>query len=147
MSPLFTLLIRGRPDRAKQRAVTTLQRYLVNPAFRGAAGRLPGTALLETRGRRSGRPRHTPVGGRLEGQTFWFVSEYGRRSQYVRNIEADPRVRLRIGGRWQAGSARLLPEDDPKRRLRRLGLLNSALVRLVGTELCTVRVDLEGPAH
>src|ERR687886_1520932 len=70
----------------------------------------PGVAILETTGRRSGRPRHTPVGnGLAKGtNTFWLVAEYGRRAQYVRNIEADPRVRVRIGRRWRTGTAHVL---------------------------------------
>ena len=39
-----------------------------------------------------------PVGGRLDGSTFWIVSEHGHRSDYVRNIAADPRVRVQIRG-------------------------------------------------
>ena len=71
-------------------------RYLANPIMRRVAGRLPGQALLETTGRRSGQPRRTPVGGRIEGDSFWMVSNHGRAAGYVKNIEANPRVRLQI---------------------------------------------------
>lgn len=129
----------------KRRLVRAFQKYALNPPVRVLAGLglLPrGWAILETTGSRTGKPRRTPVGGRLEGGTFWLVAEYGTRAGYVRNIEADPRVRLRIGRRWHAGTARLLPEDDPSARLRRLPRLNSAAVRLAGTELLTIRIDL-----
>lgn len=53
---------------------------------------------LETTGRASGLPRRTPLGGRRVGESFWLVSEFGERSQYVRNIKADPRVRVRLRG-------------------------------------------------
>ncbi|MEU1850471.1 nitroreductase/quinone reductase family protein [Streptomyces sp. NPDC019990] len=119
------------------RAATSVQRR-VNPLLR----RLPPQTVLETRGRVSGLPRHTPVGGRRVGDAFWMVSEFGERSQYVRNIKADPRVRVRIGGRWHEGTAHLMPEDDPVARLRRLPRFNSAAVRVIGTDLLTVRVDL-----
>ncbi|BAW07303.1 nitroreductase family deazaflavin-dependent oxidoreductase [Nocardia seriolae] len=105
-------------------------------------GRLSIQTLLETTGRVSGRPRITPIGGRRSGGSFWFVSEFGQRSQYIRNIEADNRVRLRIRGRWFTGTAHLMPEDDPVARLRGLPRTNSAAVRVVGTDLLTVRVDL-----
>jgi hypothetical protein len=36
-----------------------------------------------------------------------------------------------------------LPDDDPKLRLRSLPRLNSAGVRAMGTDLLTIRVDLE----
>ncbi|TWV42527.1 nitroreductase family deazaflavin-dependent oxidoreductase [Streptomyces misionensis] len=123
----------------KQRLVTRFQRYVANPVNR----RLPFQTLLETTGRVSGRPRRTPVGGRRVGGAFWLVSEYGFASQYVRNIQADPRVRVRVGGRWHRGVAHLLPDDDPRARLRSLPRFNSAAVRAFGTDLLTVRVDLE----
>jgi deazaflavin-dependent oxidoreductase (nitroreductase family) len=124
----------------KQRAVTAFQRHVANPVLR----RLPLQTVLETTGRVSGLPRRTPVGGRRVGDSFWLVSEYGERSQYVRNIRANPRVRVRIRGRWHPGTAHLLPEDDPRARLKTLPRLNSAAVRVLGTGLLTVRVDLDG---
>ncbi|MDX3368206.1 nitroreductase/quinone reductase family protein [Streptomyces sp. ME02-6987-2C] len=131
------------PER-KYRTVTAFQRQL-NAVVR----RLPGQTLLETTGRVSGLPRRTPVGGRREGDSFWLVSEFGERSQYIRNIRADPRVRVRIRGRWHPGTAHLLPDDDPLARLRRLPRLNSVAVRAmgVGTGLLTVRVELEGQSR
>jgi deazaflavin-dependent oxidoreductase (nitroreductase family) len=83
------------------------------------------------------------VGGSRVGGSFWLVSEFGERSQYVRNITADPRVRVRIRGRWHEGTAHLMPEDDPVARLRGLPRVNSLGVRALGTNLLTVRVDLD----
>ncbi|MER6025053.1 nitroreductase family deazaflavin-dependent oxidoreductase [Streptomyces sp. NPDC001851] len=127
------------PADRKHRVVTAFQRHIANPLNR----RLPFQTLLETTGRSSGLPRQTPVGGRRVGDSFWLVSEFGHRSQYVRNIQADPRVRVRIAGRWHHGTAHLLPDDDPVARLRSLPRFNSAAVRAFGTDLLTVRVDLE----
>ncbi|GGV52188.1 nitroreductase/quinone reductase family protein [Streptomyces griseoflavus] len=121
------------------RAATAVQRR-INPVLR----RLPFQTVLETTGRVSGLPRRTPVGGRRAGGSFWLVSEFGERSQYVRNIVADPRVRVRVRGRRHTGTAVLLPDDDPVARLRTLPRLNSAAVRTVGAGLLTVRVDLDG---
>ncbi|KOU77635.1 nitroreductase [Streptomyces sp. MMG1533] len=128
----------SRPADLRFRATTAFQRRVGNPVLR----RLPLQTVLETTGRTSGLPRRTPVGGRRVGDSFWLVSEFGERSQYVRNIKADPRVRVRIRGRWHDGTAHLLPDDDPVARLRSLPRLNSAGVRLLGTGLLTVRVDL-----
>ncbi|MEU0785781.1 nitroreductase/quinone reductase family protein [Streptomyces sp. NPDC006173] len=122
----------------KYRTVTAFQRRIANPGLR----RLPLQTLVETTGRTSGLPRRTPVGGRLVGREFWFVSEYGDRSQYVRNLQADPHVRIRVGGRWYAGTAHVLHDDDARARLRSLPRFNSAAVRMFGTGLTTVRVDL-----
>jgi deazaflavin-dependent oxidoreductase (nitroreductase family) len=122
----------------KRRIVHTAQRLVVNPVGR----RLP-LPMLETIGRKSGQPRRTAIGGRVIGNQFWMVSEHGEHSHYVRNIKANPAVRLRIHGRWRTGTAHLLPEDDAKERLRSLRGFNSALVRLAGSDLLTIRVDLD----
>src|ERR671924_1296351 len=129
----------------KRRRNTALAKYLVNPPVKAAIalGIAPGYALLETRGRRSGKPRRTPVGNGLDGDTFWIVAEHGRRAGYVRNIEADPRVRVKVRGRWRTGTAELMPEDDPVERQRDLPRLNARMVRMMGTDLLTVRVDLD----
>jgi deazaflavin-dependent oxidoreductase (nitroreductase family) len=130
----------------KRRLTTALGRDLVNPIVKAGvkAGLLRGYAILETTGRRSGLPRQTPVGNGLEGDTFWIVAEHGRRAAYVRNIEADPRVRLLVWRRWRRGSAHPMHDDDPRERQRKIGRrLNAVTVRAMGTELMTVRVDLE----
>lgn len=123
----------------KYRVITAVQRRL-NALLR----RLPTQTLLETTGRVSGEPRRTPVGGRRIGTSFWLVSEFGERSQYVRNIRANPQVRVRVRGHWHKGTAHVLPDDDPRARLRTLPRFNSAAVRAMGASLLTVRVDLDG---
>jgi deazaflavin-dependent oxidoreductase (nitroreductase family) len=115
------------------------QKRVANPLMR----RNPLQTLLETTGRKSGEPRRTPLGGKLVDNQFWFVSEFGEQSQYVRNIKADARVRVRLRGRWRNGTAHLVPDDDPLARLRELPQFNSFGVRTFGTHLLTVRVDLD----
>jgi RNA polymerase sigma-70 factor (ECF subfamily) len=134
-----------------------VERYVLNPQMRlglglGLAPR--AFALLETVGRRSGKPRRTPVGNGLLGTTFWLVSEHGRSAGYVRNIEANPRVRVKIGRSWRAGTAHILPDDDAFARLdmvaaalghmRRLdAAIFRSFVGWLGTEPVTVRIDLD----
>jgi deazaflavin-dependent oxidoreductase (nitroreductase family) len=122
----------------KRRIVHTAQRLVVNPVGR----RLPVTQL-ETIGRKSGQPRRTAIGGRVIGDQFWMVSEHGGHSHYVLNIKANPAVRVRIHDQWRSGTAHLLPEDDAQQRLRSMPGINSALVRLMGSDLLTIRVDLD----
>jgi deazaflavin-dependent oxidoreductase (nitroreductase family) len=139
----------------KRRFAMGLAKYAFNPVVR-ALFRLgvpvPGTAILETVGRRSGQARRTPVSDGLDGETFWIVAEHGQHAAYVRNIEADPRVRVRTGRRWRSGSAHAMPDDDPRARLkaiaraRRRSTMNLATVGLMQTDLLTVRVDLDPKA-
>ena len=131
----------------KRHLSTFASAKLLNPLVRTAARTglpLPAVVLLETTGRRSGKPRRTPVGKALVGDTLWVVAEHGRRASYVRNIEASPRVRVRIGRHWRTGTGHVLPDDDWRERQRQIpNRLNSAAVRVMGTEPVTVRVDLD----
>jgi deazaflavin-dependent oxidoreductase (nitroreductase family) len=136
----------------KRRLVTALQVKLLNRPVKALLARgvtPPGIALLETTGRRSGRPRRTPVGEGLDGDTFWIVAEHGRAAGYVRNLEANPRVCVKVGGVWRSGTAHVLDDDDPRARQRSLARgrplrrVNAASVRAMGTSLLTIRIDLD----
>jgi deazaflavin-dependent oxidoreductase (nitroreductase family) len=128
--------VTGRLD--KRRLVDRLHRML-NPI----ASRLPTQVMLETTGRVSGQPRRTPIGGRLVGDAFWFVSMNGETSNYVRNINADNAVRLRINGRWRTGKAHLMRDDDAAARNAQLSWGNSTVNRMLGTDLLSIRIDLD----
>jgi deazaflavin-dependent oxidoreductase (nitroreductase family) len=131
----------------KRRASTFFTAKVLNPVVRAAVRLgvpLPIVVILETRGRKSGQPRQIPVGKTLDGNTLWIVAEHGRKASYVRNIEADAHVRVRVGRRWRTGTAHVLHDDDWRERQRRVpNKVNSAMVRAVGTEHVTVRVDLD----
>lgn len=139
----------------KEQIVHTLQKYLLNPPIKlffaiGLAP--PGYALLETSGRKTGKGRRTPVGNGRIGDQFWIVAEHGTNAGYVRNIARNPRVRLKLRdglrSRWHTGTAHSLSDDDPLERQRWLAgqvrgsARNAAAVRLFGTQLLTVRIDL-----
>jgi deazaflavin-dependent oxidoreductase (nitroreductase family) len=132
-------------------AKRTISRFvansLTNPVLRRLLERgiAPRThALLETTGRTSGLPRRVPLGNGLRGRHFWIVTEHGYSADYVKNIQANPRVRVKVGREWLSGTAHLLPGDDTSARLRFLKRpVNDALVRLVGTEHLTIRIDLD----
>ena len=149
------LVLTTRSRRVKILIVRTLQRWTINPLMRLLVGigiNPLGLAILETCGRMSGQPRRTPVGNGRTGTTFWIIAEHGAHAGYVRNIQHDPRVRvrLRVGWRyrWVPGIAEILPDDDALARQRRiirwhpLRALNAMNVRLLGTDLLTVRVQL-----
>ncbi len=92
-----------------------IQKHVLNPGMRMAirSGYAPKMfALIETTGRRTGRLRQTPVTVLAGSGTVWLVAEQGLRADYVRNIAAQPRVRLKVGRNWHAGRAVLLPEED-----------------------------------
>jgi deazaflavin-dependent oxidoreductase (nitroreductase family) len=117
------------------------------------ASRPPGDALLETTGRRTGVPRRTPVCDGLDGEVFWLVAQRGRRADWVQNIQANPRVRVKMrsgsGVVWRAGTARIVDDDDPRERWRLIGRGNLArrlcagASAAMGTDPLTVRIDLD----
>jgi deazaflavin-dependent oxidoreductase (nitroreductase family) len=141
---------------AKDRIIYPLEKRVVNPIVLLAWDvglPPPGDALLETTGRRTGRPRRTPVCDGLDGDTFWLVAQRGHDADWVRNIAANPRVRVKFrsgsGIGWRAGTAYILDEDDPRERQRLLaqaGLARRWCVRAsaaMGTSPLTVRIDLD----
>jgi deazaflavin-dependent oxidoreductase (nitroreductase family) len=101
-------------------------------------------ALLETVGRRSGLPRQTPVGNGLAGDVFWVFSAHGEQSDYVRNLLAEPRVRVKVGRRWYAGTAVPLPDDDAVARSRTLPhQWDRVIGRAMASAPLTIRIDLD----
>jgi deazaflavin-dependent oxidoreductase (nitroreductase family) len=141
---------------AKDRLIYPLEKRVVNPIVLLAWSLgipPPGDALLETTGRRTGQPRRTPVCDGLDGEVFWLVAQRGRRADWIQNIQANPRVRVKMrtgtGVIWRAGTARILDEDDPRERQRLIGqddLMRRLCVRAsgaMGTSPLTVRIDLD----
>src|SRR4051795_11851163 len=124
-----------------ERANNRLTRFALRAGFAPKA-----FALLETTGRRSGRPRHTPIGNGLRGDTFWLVAAHGLQADYVRNLVADPAVRVKVDRRWRRGRAVVLPDDDPTARSRTLPhRWDAAIGRLMASAPLTVRIDLDPP--
>ena len=140
----------------KDRVIYPLQTRVINPVVMLAHNLgfpPPGDALLETTGRRTVRLVRTPVCDDLDGEVFWLVAQRGRRAGWVRNIQANPRVRVKArsgsGVVWRAGTARILDDDDPRERQRPIVRGNLARRLCVGasaamgTDPLMVRIDLD----
>ena len=140
----------------KRRFEILIGRYTVNPLMRGMF-RLgitpPGLALVETIGRRTGALRRTPlIAYTPDGDTLWLIAQHGSHAGWVRNFEANPRVRVRLGRHWRSGTAELLPDDDVKARIRTFAsssfarAMNAATFRALESQPVTVRIQLEPSA-
>jgi deazaflavin-dependent oxidoreductase (nitroreductase family) len=68
----------------------------------------PKYLYLTTVGRRSGRPRRIEIWFTRHEGCYYLVAERGRRSQWVRNLLADPAVRARVGTRGFRAHARVV---------------------------------------
>lgn len=151
------LVVTAVSPRWKRLLVKSLQKYVVNPPVRlSLRCRVPmGWCLLQSTGRRTGMRRTVPVGNGRVGTTLWVIAEHGDRAGYVHNIRTDSRVEVLIrtcGTRmeWVTGHAVVLDGDDPHARQWALigwrhpwRLLNALTVRVLGTTLRTVRIDLD----
>jgi deazaflavin-dependent oxidoreductase (nitroreductase family) len=73
---------------------------------------------LTTRGRVSGEPREIEIWFALERGTLYMLSGGRDRSNWVRNLLADPAVTVRIGDVTRPGSARVVedPAEDEQAR-------------------------------
>jgi deazaflavin-dependent oxidoreductase (nitroreductase family) len=114
---------------------------VVNPLAIRLAGVAPWWVVLETTGRRSGRPRQVPLArGPVTGNTAWVIAVHGRHATFARNIAASPEVRLKLRGRWHSGMASLVPLDPAiVRRFNRYARLGP---RSMGIDPALVRIDL-----
>ncbi|MFL5885749.1 MAG: nitroreductase family deazaflavin-dependent oxidoreductase [Thermoleophilaceae bacterium] len=115
---------------------------VVNPPTRPLAGWAPWWVLLETTGRRSGLPRRVPLArGPIDGDIAWLIAVHGERAGFVRNIAADPRVRLKLGGRWRTGRASIVPFDEQV--ARRFNAYARSGPRTLGIEPKMLRAELD----
>ena len=76
--------------------------------------------LLTTRGRKSGQPRHFPVGYVRIGDAIYLFSSWGKQANWYKNLVANPDdVTLQVGFRRLAVNAKVL--DEPMEIKRTLG--------------------------
>jgi len=66
---------------------------------------------LTTRGRRSGLPREIEIWFTLQAGRFYVIAEY-ETSNWLRNIQANPEVQVRIASTGFAAHARILSGDN-----------------------------------
>ena len=77
-------------------------------------------SYVTTTGRRTGKPHQIEIWFGADGSTIYLLSGGGDRSDWVKNLQADPAVRVGIGDReWQA-RARVVDDADEDARARRL---------------------------
>lgn len=75
---------------------------------------------LATIGRSSGRSRVIEIWFATDGERVYFLAGGRDRAHWVRNIQADARVRLRLGGTTLAGRGRVVTDAAEDLRARQL---------------------------
>jgi deazaflavin-dependent oxidoreductase (nitroreductase family) len=99
---------------AKSRWFHKLANYSGPPAFFRVLPVPRGFALLTVTGRRSGRRRRRPIRAIREGTTLYGVAILGERSDWLRNLRANPIAQARLGVRTR--SIKLREVTDPIER-------------------------------
>lgn len=89
------------------------------PDFPAGLSGLP-VCYLETVGRVTGKRRTIEIWFAIDGWTAYVLSGGRDAAHWVRNIRAQPSVRVRVGGRTFAGQARVIEGETPEPRARRL---------------------------
>jgi deazaflavin-dependent oxidoreductase (nitroreductase family) len=70
---------------------------------------------LTTTGRRTGLPREIEIWFTERDGRFYIIAEHGERANWVRNIQANRRVLVRVGELQLNGTARLVdPAREPE---------------------------------
>ena len=72
---------------------------------------------------------------------MWLASVHGRHASWVRNVEADPAVRIKLSGRWQVAHATV--EAFDKRMARRFNLYARSGPSTLGIDPVLVRIERE----
>jgi deazaflavin-dependent oxidoreductase (nitroreductase family) len=87
-----------------------------------AMARLGGLPFcyVSTVGRRTGDPHTIEIWFGLAGSTVYLLSGGGERSDWVRNLQANPSVHVRLGDREVPATARVVTEDGEEAMARRL---------------------------
>jgi deazaflavin-dependent oxidoreductase (nitroreductase family) len=90
--------------------------------YKARAGALFGsrTLMLEHIGRKSGAARHAvlEVVDHPAADVYVLASGFGRKAQWFRNIEANPRVRVYVGSHApRRATARVLDQEEADRTL------------------------------
>jgi deazaflavin-dependent oxidoreductase (nitroreductase family) len=66
----------------------------------------PEFLYLTTTGRRTGQPREIEIWFTRHEGRYYLVAEHREQTQWVQNLRADPRVRVRVADRSFAATAR-----------------------------------------
>ncbi len=98
------------------RALRGTQGALVQ-LFRYYFERAPGWVLLTTRGRKTGLPREVLLPCERSPDAIILISTYGWRSDWIRNLKLDPRVRVTCAGWVVPGRAEIVEDLTTKRAL------------------------------
>lgn len=95
-------------DWAKMKNIQNIHRVLYAIGLGPLVGRI--VLLLTTTGRRSGRKRVTPLQYEEIDGVYYLGAARGLKADWLRNIQANPRVELRVGAKRFQGCAEVVTD-------------------------------------
>jgi len=121
---------------ALHRGFNSANKYMSVPALKAGLGRYMSNPLtgylmiLRTRGRKSGEMRDAPLGYTVVGEYVYCVAGFGRKTHWLQNVLADPKVDVILPSRAFSGIAEEVTDADE--RLRVLPMLLRSMGVIVG---------------
>jgi deazaflavin-dependent oxidoreductase (nitroreductase family) len=106
-----------------RRSFKVLNRWFMLPLLRAGLGAWMGTPLggwillLHVRGRRSGVMRDSPLSYLIADGAVWVMAGFGDKTQWYRNLLADPDVRVVLPGRAISCTAEVVADPEVRRRI------------------------------
>ena len=98
-------------DWAKMKNIQKIHRVLYVIGLGPLVGRI--ILLLTTTGRKSGKKRVTPLQYEKIGEDYYIGAARGLKADWVRNIQSNPQVEVRVGAKRFEGQAEVV--TDPTR--------------------------------
>jgi deazaflavin-dependent oxidoreductase (nitroreductase family) len=105
------------------RSFKALNRWFMLPAHRAGLGAWLSTPVggwilvLRARGRKSGVIRETPLNYLVADGAVWVMAGFGQRTEWYRNLLADPAVEVRLPSRTFAGTAEEIRDPGVRARI------------------------------
>jgi len=95
-------------DWSKMKNIQKIHRVLYAIGLGPIIGRI--ILLLTTTGRKSGMKRVTPLQYEQIGNDYYLGAARGLKADWVRNIQANPQVDIRVGAKHLAGQAEVITD-------------------------------------
>ncbi len=97
-------------DWTKMKNIQKIHRVLYAIGLGTLIGRI--ILLLTTTGRRSGLKRVTPLQYELIGADYYLGAARGVKADWVRNIQTNPQVEVRVGAKYFHGTAEVVTDPS-----------------------------------
>jgi deazaflavin-dependent oxidoreductase (nitroreductase family) len=97
-------------DWTKMKNIQKIHRVLYAIGLGPLVGRI--ILLLTTTGRRSGKKRVTPLQYEMIGADYYLGAARGVKADWVRNIQTNPQVEVRVGAKHFQGIAEIITDPS-----------------------------------